>query len=384
MHLLRLVYRDKERELLLFLANLWFFLSVNPVDEILTGGVSSGFTPTLSIGIYVKVSSIEIESDASVTAQDGTVLPAIQGRYRYSATGDFIVQNGKRLKTTEVTVTPKLGFSRLNGHFFRGIIKIVAKKGRITVVNILPIEEYVRGVINREALPNWPLEAKKAQAVLARTFAVYQKIYHPRSPLYDLAPSVLDQVYGGLERENVSSNRAVKETKGEVLTINNMPLKIYFHSTCGGRTASAKEVWGKNVSYLKSVKCPYCSRSPLYRWTRIYRSSLIEKRLKKAGYATGRIRSVSVIRGKTRVKAVKINKTIIPVNAFRAAVGYTAIWSNNFTVSLRHHKITFRGKGAGHGVSVCQYGMAGMAKLGKKYDEILKFYLKGVTLRRMY
>jgi len=361
------------------------FLTVfNPVDAILDNSHQDGFDPTLAIGIHVGVASVIIEGDATVESEAGKVVSSIQGNYRYTVKNGKIKQKNRVLPLKTAILQPKLGIIQVNGHVFRGAIKLVVQRGKLTVINILPIEEYVRGVINREALPHWPLEAKKTQAILARTFAVYQKINHPRSKLYDLAPSVLDQVYGGLEREDVSSNRAVDQTKGLVIIKNNMPAKIYFHSTCGGRTASAKEVWGKEVSYLHSVKCPYCKNSSLYRWKRSYNRSVIAKRLKKAGYNVGKIRKISVQRGVHRVKFVVVNRKKIPVNKFRAAVGYTAIWSNDFSVSLRRGKISFSGKGAGHGVGVCQYGMAGMAKKGKNYKQILEYYLKGIELRRLY
>lgn len=367
-----------------FLINICLLTVFNPVDAILDNSHQGGFDATLAIGIHVDVSSVVIEGDASVESLDGKVVSSIQGNYRYTVRQGRIQQQKKLLSEKQVILRPKLGILQVNGHIFRGSIKLVVQKGKLTVINILPIEEYVRGVINREALPGWPLEAKKTQAILARTFAVYKKINHPRSKLYDLAPSVIDQVYGGLEREDVSSNQAVDQTKGIVIIKDNMPAKIYFHSTCGGKTASAKEVWGKEVSYLHAVKCPYCKNSSLYRWKRSYDRSVIAKRLNKAGYSVGKIKKISVQRGKNRVKFVVVNRKKIPVNKFRAAVGYTAIWSNDFSVSLRRGKISFSGKGAGHGVGVCQYGMAGMAKKGKSYKQILRYYLEGTELRRLY
>lgn len=370
--------------MLTLLLNICLLTVFNPVDAILDNSHQDGFDPTLAIGIHVGVSSITVEGDAVVLSEDGNKVSSIQGRYKYSVKNGRIRQNRAILSKKIVVLQPKLGILQVNGHIFRGSIKLVAQKGKLIVINILPIEEYVRGVINREALPHWPLEAKKTQAILARTFAVYQKIHNPRHRLYDLAPSVIDQVYGGLEREDVSSNRAVDETKGLVIIKNNRPAKIYFHSTCGGKTASAQEVWGREVPYLHAVKCPYCTHSSLYRWKRSYSRNTIQKRLEKSGYRVGKIRKISIQKGKTRVKFVVVNNTKIPVNKFRAAVGYTAIWSNNFSVSLRRGKINFSGKGAGHGVGVCQYGMAGMAKKGKDYKHILRYYLKGIELRRLY
>ena len=90
------------------------------------------------------------------------------------------------------------------------------------------------------------------------------------------------------------------------------------------------------------------------------------------------------MRGKTRVDSVVVDGKKIPVNKFRELVGFSVIWSNDFTVSKSGDTFVFSGKGAGHGVGVCQWGMAGMAKLGKTHYEILKFYLKGIEIRKMY
>jgi stage II sporulation protein D len=138
------------------------------------------------------------------------------------------------------------------------------------------------------------------------------------------------------------------------------------------------------MSHLQAVKCPYCKKSSLYRWKRLLTASTIAEKLKKAGYKVSRARKIKVVKGELRVKSVVVDGVSIPVNKFRAAVGFSTIWSNDFTVSKSGRKFVFKGKGAGHGVGVCQWGMAGMASAGKKYKEILKYYLKGIEIRKMY
>ncbi len=355
------------------------------VEDMLTSEDSvEGFRPYLKIGIKVDVSSFVVEGDAEVLDETGKTAASIQGKYTVSVDGNLIKVGSQTLNSKMIKFSPKIMMIKIDGRMFRGEIEAWLIDGKMTIVNDLFIEDYVRGVINKEAIPSWPLEAKKTQAVLARTFAVYQKMNNPRSDKFDLAPSVLDQVYDGLDKEDVSSNKAVDETKGEVITKGSIALKIYFHSTCGGHTASSLEVWKKDDPHETGVKCPYCGKSSLYRWKRVLKADEIEKKLSSGGIKTGKIKSVKAVSGGLRVSSVAVNGISIPVNKFRELVGFSVIWSNDFTVKKDGKNLIFEGKGAGHGVGVCQWGMAGMAGAGKNYKDIINFYLKDIEIRKMY
>lgn len=367
---------------------LWWGILLGEEDilaKILTSEATvTSFDPTLRIGIVRGVSSLSLEGDAHVRGGEVRETGTLQGPCSVTPAGEKKVSACGRAYTAPVFFVPKLGFMSVGGKLFRGTVEVFSEGGTITAVNILPIEEYVRGVINKEIMANWPPEAKKAQAILARTYAVYKKVMKPRNALYDLEPTVLDQVYGGLEKEDLSANNAVAETHGVVLVHNDFPAEVYFHSTCGGRTASAKEVWGKDVPYLSSVPCNYCASSPLYRWTRVFDATEVEKHLTIAGYAVGRLKKVEVERGNTRVAALIINSVRIEVNLFRKALGFNRVYSNDFEISLKGGKLTITGRGFGHGVGVCQYGMAEMARQGRDWRAILRYYLPGIEIRKMY
>lgn len=362
-----------------------FFTFVFPlyafnVDELLDDdGLSNGFTHFLRIGIKTEVSSFSLEGDAEIKNKNDKVLSSLQGRFQISAQSGGIRVGNKVFKEDMIKFSSELIPLKVEGRMFRGEIEVYLKNSKLIVVNKLDIEDYVKGVINKEAIPSWPVEAKKTQAVLARTFAVYQKMFNPRSTYFDLAPTVLDQVYDGLGKEDVSSVEAVDATRGEVITLGSNPAKIYFHSTCGGTVSSSAEIWKKDEPHLQELHCPYCSKSSLYRWTRKIKTADIAKKL-----GVKSAKSIKTVRGKTRVDSVVVDGKKIPVNKFRELVGFSVIWSNDFTVSKSGDTFVFNGKGAGHGVGVCQWGMAGMAKLGKNHYEILKFYLKGIEIRKMY
>lgn len=358
--------------------------SQNIEDMLKSEDSVEGFRPYLKIGIKVDVSSFVVEGDAEVLDGTGKAAASIQGKYTVSSQSGSIKIGSEVINSNMIKFSPKFMMIKIDGRMFRGEIEVWLNDGKMTIVNDLFIEDYVRGVINKEAIPSWPLEAKKTQAVLARTFAVFQKMNNPRSDKFDLAPSVLDQVYDGLDKEDVSSNKAVDETKGEVITKGSIALKIYFHSTCGGHTASSLEVWKKDDPHMAGVECPYCQKSSLYRWTRILKAADIEKKLNAGGFKTGKIKSVKAVSGGQRVSTVVVNGTSIPVNKFRELVGFSVVWSNDFTVKKDGRDLVFEGKGAGHGVGVCQWGMAGMANAGKDYKEIINFYLKDIEIRKMY
>lgn len=357
-----------------------FSLSAFNVDEMLDGdGLSSGFTHFLRIGIKTEVQSFMLEGDAQITDRNEKVISAVQGRFKVAAVHGGISVGGRVFKADMIKFTSELIPLKVEDRMFRGEIEVYLKNAKLIVVNKLDIEDYVKGVINKEAIPSWPIEAKKTQAVLARTFAVYQKMFNPRSEFFDLAPTVLDQVYDGLGKEDMTSVEAVNATRGEVITLGSDPAKIYFHSTCGGTISSSAEIWKKDEPHLKELHCPYCTKSSLYRWKRNLKASDLAKKL-----GVKSVKSVSIVRGRTRVDSVVVDGKKIPVNKFRELVGFSVIWSNDFTVSKSGSNFVFSGKGAGHGVGVCQWGMAGMAAQGKNHYEILKFYLKGIEVRKMY
>ena len=146
------------------------------------------------------------------------------------------------------------GIVRLNGKRYRGKMEVfVNSKGRLTVVNVVPMEDYLLGVVPAElSLPQ--LEAQKAQAVAARTYAVAYKNGYGNEG-FDVLPSVWSQVYKGVRIENRRGSRAVRETRGVVATYHGKPINALYTSTCGGRTEDSGNIFEFNEPYLKGVNC---------------------------------------------------------------------------------------------------------------------------------
>jgi len=143
---------------------------------------------------------------------------------------------------------------RLNGKAYRGKIEVfVNARGSLTVVNVVPLEDYLLGVVPAElSLPQ--LEAQKAQAVAARTYAVANYgTYGTKG--FDMVPTVYSQVYKGVSIETAMGTRAVRETRGIVATYDGKPIMAYFTSTCGGRTENSENIFDHAEPYLRGVEC---------------------------------------------------------------------------------------------------------------------------------
>lgn len=277
----------------------------------------------------------------------------------------------------------------VNNKPYRGLAELsVADKG-ILVVNQLPLEEYLVGLINCEISSAWPIEAVKAQAIIARTYALNRKMARSASP-YHLESSVIDQVYDGCLIEDSRARRAVSETEGEVLTYGGGIIQAFYHSCCGGSTEASENVWGTSFPYLKGVQCQYCLTSPTgTAWE--YRISLkeMEDRLSKAGYNVSGLYDIKVggpnSRGRLKQVVLFASKGSVPISGelFRRAVGYGVIKSTRFTIKKSNNEFSFTGGGNGHGVGLCQWGAKQRALDGFGCEEILSYYYPGTELKKL-
>lgn len=269
----------------------------------------------------------------------------------------------------------------VDGSHYPGKLEVYEDGTRTYLINELPLEEYVRNVVSAEVGPNWDLEALKVQAVIARTYAIYQKLMHGNTS-YDITSSVLDQVYRGKVTDAMISE-AVAQTRGEVLTYDGRPIEAFYHSTCGGETEDPREVFGKSYPYLRPVKSK-CDLSPYSSWVRKIPLAEIGKALGVSGVKDIRIQSYTST-GRVRTLRVSHNKEALTVKAtdLRKMLGWKTLPSTKFTFARKGKVIVFKGKGYGHGVGLCQWGALEMARAGRNYRQILAFYYPG-TVIQMY
>ena len=255
------------------------------------------------------------------------------------------------------------------------------------VVNQIELEEYVCGVLAGEISPSWPLEALKAMAVCARTFAA-EKVMANFSNRYHLTSGVRDQIYRPGFWQNESFARAVTETQGEVLTYAENLAQVYYCASSGGYTASSASVWGSDFPYLKSLADPYSTENPYNSWTQSFSPSELLAALK----LSGTLKNVEVLSRdeSNRVQNLKIslqNKDYITTGKkLREALvknGEDRLRSTFFEVRMEGGKVIFAGSGWGHGVGLSQWGAKKMAEQGYTYDQILKFYFPGTIMGKV-
>ena len=283
--------------------------------------------------------------------------------------------------------TAKDSTTYIDSRRFRGDINIIRKDDlKLTVVNNVDLEDYLYGVLYHEVSHRWPKEALKAQAIAARTFALYQKRQNALQP-YDLRSDIYSQVYGGSTSEKWSTTRAVNLTNGKILVYNGDIFSSYYHATCAGHTEDATNLWTIDLPPLKGVECDSCKYSPHYKWVKDIPLWQITNKLKENGYKTGRIASIIILSKNSsgRIEKIEIKdeagvSLILTAKDFRQMIGPNAVRSTKFDISIKGSQAYLQGYGWGHGAGMCQWGAFGMARKGKKAEEILKHYYPGAEI----
>lgn len=339
----------------------------------------------------------------------------------------------------KLAIYPKDGIIKVDSKPYRGGIELLYGGGSITVINLINIDDYVKGVIAREMPSHWAIEALKAQAVCARNYAVTSLNKHS-SYGFDLCDNTNCQVYGGVNAETESTVRAVDETKGVYLMYDGGLAETYFYSCNGGYTSESKYVWGTHVPYLIAKEDIYenedeCSK---YNWKLTFTANEIKEKLLAMGVEIGDIVDIEITDAtdSNQVYGLKITgtngeKTYVNDKA-RGALGSGVLLSQRYTVDVEVESdvqyvaltskdkaepckllfaygadknnvpikstpsvisgngkstmpettksYSFNGHGWGHGLGMSQYGAKGMADKGHTYDEILKFYYTGTYL----
>ncbi len=305
----------------------------------------------------------------------------------------------------------KYNFIDYDEKSYRGVFAFYnGSDNALLLVNILDIEEYLRGVVPLELGKRGEedLEALKAQAVAARTYA-YKRIEERKTFLFDLYSTVKDQVYGGANSEYRVADIAVKMTKDIILTFGDSIVYAYYHSTCGGRTASIQDAWPRkspqpyltSVSDCDSAGKSYCVLSKYHIWREVwpgnqFRSILLKNIGNNAEYdksnitggdfkfrivdkyGCGRVKTLQV-EGSGWKRNVVADKTRYVLR--RGSPDHPILRSANFNIdSFTKNEVAISGKGYGHGVGMCQMGAIGRARAGYTFEEILKSYYTGVQL----
>ena len=293
---------------------------------------------------------------------------------------------------------------KFNGQGYKGKLNLIKIGGSIGIINQLNLEDYVKGVVAREmpiGRDSDNFEALKAFSMCVRTYTL-KKISEGKS-LYDLYDDTRDQVYGGLDAEHPLSNKAVEETENKILIYDENIATIYYHSTCGGQTEAAHNIFTNyEIPYMMGVKdgnLPYCNISPKFEWKETYRPEDLIKRLKRSSIlSNGNYRINNVYVG-SRFSSGRVREMIFELvdefgeeknisifgneirSIIRTANNKSILWSTFFDVSLNRQIIEIKGKGFGHGVGMCQWGAISLSRKGWEYKEIIEHYFPGIKIK---
>jgi stage II sporulation protein D len=309
-------------------------------------------------------------------------------------------------------------FVVVNGKRYRGEVWVFPVGQGVTVVNRVSAEDYLRGVVPLEIGRRSSGEeaAVAAQAVAARSYT-YAHLSNDPSRMYDMVATVMDQVYGGVDAEQPMSNAAVASTAGLVLKYRGVVVNAPYHSTCGGTTAAASEVWRSgDEPYLAAVsdRIPgtadryYCDIAPRFRWTRSFTATEFRAALDRylREYASvpsrggvGRPESVAIEArtptGRARMLAIKTEhgRYTLRGNDIRFVLrqpGGEILNSTYFSIETERAggrgaltRVVVRGTGYGHGIGMCQWGAIGRARAGQDFRAILRTYYPGTTVAAM-
>lgn len=297
---------------------------------------------------------------------------------------------------TEIKSDPILSISgsnlKLGIRSLPNRILVSAVGSHLDVIGVLPLEDYLVGVLASEMPLSWPIESLKAQAVAARSYTL-ATIEERKTKLFHVESGIQDQVFRhvvqGVDHDPLVEKAflAVNSTQGQHLidSKNGKTLKAFYHADCGGRTSSARMVWGFGDT-RGSVFDTSCPSNPKAQWTVSLTTELIAQKLRsllpQADWASSQLVDVIPFRPdpKGRIESVKLKFTdgkesSILADQFRAALGYSEIKSTQFDIEKgADKKWLFRGRGFGHGVGLCQWGSRAMALQNKTAGEILHHY----------
>ena len=356
---------------------------------------ASGFVPTISI----EQSDIKVfvNSEGKMEIEGISVID-----------GDMVIK-------------PKEGFIWIEGIKYRGFCSLLVNGGKMTVINKVGTEEYLYSVLGKEMSPSWPLEALKAQAICARSYA-YRNRNKFASYGFNLCTTTVSQVYGGVATESEKTIQAVEETRGQLLKYNGQVAETLFYASDGGYTADAKYVWGNPVPYLKAKEDPYeVNKNASYgTWTVTYTASDIENMLANKDINIGNVKDVVVkgvdnntvyhvdIIGTNGTYSVKNDKTRtffglksqyfeIISNGKSEASSLIDDWhfitrnakrfyeTEDLSLIVKENvssasTFTFNGRGYGHRVGMSQCGARDMALMGFSASKILEFYYQGTYI----
>jgi stage II sporulation protein D len=284
------------------------------------------------------------------------------------------------------------GALAVNGSRYRGHLLVRrTRSGQLAIINHIPVDHYLYSVLGSETYRSWPRAALEAQAIVARSYAMW-RMAQRRGGDFDLRATVLDQNYLGVAKEAAEFRAAVDRTAGVVLLYQMKLFRCYYHSTCGGHTEAVERVFpDAPLLPLSGARCAWCTGSKHYRWRRELSKSALASALRTGGVA---IQGLAALEVTARTPAGRAEEVVVRTSDgrsltfrggdFRLKIGPQKLPSVWFQLRETPGGYEFQGRGWGHGVGMCQWGSKGMADAGHSAADILRHYYPGATLQRIY
>ncbi|WP_016953568.1 SpoIID/LytB domain-containing protein [Anabaena sp. PCC 7108] len=337
----------------------------------------------LRVAIERGVNQVKVGASTTAIVKDsaGRTLGQLPGMSAYAAQA---VPGGVALDKWQsglfwIEPTAK-GFVYIGDRWFRGRTLVIPTEKGLTAVNWVDLEEYLYSVIGGEMNSSWPPEALKAQAIAARTYALYEREKQRNNPVYDLGDSPDRwQIYKGVSSESRNTYGAVDGTAGKVLTYNNRIILSVFHACSGGHTENVEDVWGNTLPYLRAVQ-DFDQGVKECNWVKTFSPGEISSIISGVGNVKDMIaESFSPFRSVKTLKIIGDQGTkVLQGEEVRTAL---KLKSTRFTVSKgANGSFVLQGLGYGHGLGMSQWGAYSLAQRGASYLQILGHYYQGVAL----
>ena len=337
----------------------------------------------LRVAIKKNTNNVQVGSStpALVKNINGKVLGQVAGMNSFVSQ----LQNGavtiNQWKSSGLWLEPSGdGVVWIGDRWYRGRVLLRSQGKGITAVNYVDLEDYLYSVVGAEAIPSWPQDALRAQAVAARTYALYKR-NSTKNNLYDVDTTTATQVYKGLKSEYTTTHQAVNATAGQVMTYAGKPILAVFHSSSGGHTENVEDIWTSPLPYLRGV-VDYDHYSPVFNWNKTVSTSTFNSLVGNVGNIKALVPQKTTPQG--RIVTMKIvgdrSSKNIAGTQMRKILD---LRSTLFRASLNNNNVQVSGRGFGHGLGLSQWGSQYLAQNGVNYQQILTHYYTNAQLSQI-
>ena len=364
----------------------------------LTRAAAQAASVEMRVAIDENANAVKVGSSTNAVVTDG----AGNKLGEIAAMNSFVAQLNQgnvaldKWKGRQVWVEPSEGgYVWIGDRWYRGRAQVIPTANGVTAINHVDLEQYLYSVLGKEMGKGWPLEALKAQAVAARSYALYQRQNGGKAG-YDLGNTQAWQVYEGIDDESLGTQTAVNQTAGQVLINNGQIIEAVFHSSAGGCTENVEDVWVQALPYLRSVT-DFDTTSSVASWKEEIDRSRLSAKIPGVGEVVslspesvsgcGRIKSMLVVgdKGKRSMSgdalqaALGLKSTLFRIKPIKA----TAVAPGKDKAQPLPSAFLIEGRGFGHGLGLSQYGALTLSQRGKNYQEILRHYYQNTTLAKI-